>query len=139
MDRHLYCQLALRRVRQLPRGRFLPWLLRLLPEPDLVVHFDIAPEQALERILLRATDTETLEELEALSEAYRVLPEFSRFVGIDAGAAQDEVLAALTDAINGLMAAAGAGSTDAPKTPKSSTPNSGPAHRPAGSQRGMSK
>ncbi len=100
MDRHLYCQLALRRVRQLPRGRFLPSLLRILPPPDLVVNFDITPEQALDRILLRATDTETLEELAALSDAYRSLPEFPGFVGIDAGAAQDDVLAALTNAIN---------------------------------------
>ncbi|HEY8753403.1 MAG TPA: thymidylate kinase [Arthrobacter sp.] len=106
MDRHLYCQLALRWVRQLPRGRFLPWLLRLLPAPDLVVHFDIAPEQALERILLRATDTETLEELAALRDAYRALPEFPGFVGIDAGAAQQEVLAALTDAFNATAAGA---------------------------------
>ena len=100
MDRHLYCQLALRSVRGLPPGRLVPWLLRRLPAPDMVIHFDVAPEQALERILLRGTDTETLEELTALSEGYRTLPEFSRFVPIDAGGSQDEVLAALTAAIN---------------------------------------
>lgn len=37
MDRHLHCQLALRSVRGLPTGRLLPWLLRRLPQPDLVV------------------------------------------------------------------------------------------------------
>ncbi|MBP1134011.1 dTMP kinase [Arthrobacter sp. PvP023] len=100
MDRHLYCQLALRSVRGLPPGRLLRWLLRRLPEPDLVIHFDVAPEQALERVLLRGTDTETLEELTALSEGYRALPEFPGFVRIDAGGAQDEVLAALTAAID---------------------------------------
>lgn len=111
MDRHLYCQLALRSVRRLPRGAFLPWLLQLLPKPDLVIHFDITPEQALERILLRATDTETLEELSALDAGYRALPEFPGFLRIDAGAAQEDVLAALTDAIHG--AAGGTASSTA--------------------------
>jgi dTMP kinase len=111
MDRHVYCQLALRSVRRLPRGRFLPWLLRLVSGPDLVIHFDIAPEQALERILLRATDTETLEELTALNDGYRALPEFPAFLRIDAGAAKDEVLDALTDAIN--CAATGSGRIEA--------------------------
>ncbi|MEO5319184.1 thymidylate kinase [Arthrobacter sp. CC3] len=101
MDRHLYCQLALRSVRGIRPGRFLPWLLRHLPAPDLVIHFDVAPERALERILRRGTDSETLEELTALSEGYRSLPDFARFALIDAGAPQDEVLAALTDAIHG--------------------------------------
>ncbi len=107
MDRHVYCQLGLRSVRGIPRGRFLPWLLRHLPKPDLVIHFDLAPEQALERILLRGTDTETLEELTALSDGYRALPEFSGFLRIDAGVAQNEVLDALIDAINGAAAGAG--------------------------------
>ena len=101
MDRHLYCQLALRSVRGIRPGRFIPWLLRRLPAPDLVIHFDVAPQRALERILRRGTDSETLEELTALSEGYRALPDFPRFVLIDAGATQDEVLAELTDAIHG--------------------------------------
>jgi dTMP kinase len=100
MDRHLYCQLALRSVRGTPHGRFLPWLLRRLPAPDLVIHFDVAPEQAVERIRLRGTDSESLEELTAFSEGYRSLPQFPGFVRIDAGCGQDEVLAALTAAVN---------------------------------------
>jgi dTMP kinase len=99
MDRHLYCQLALRGVRDRPRGRFIPWLLRILPKPDLVIHFDVAPEQALERVLLRGTDTETLEELRGLNDAYRALPEFREFTRIDAGNGQADVLAALKEAI----------------------------------------
>jgi dTMP kinase len=106
MDRHLYCQLALRSVRGLPHGRFLPWLLKRLPAPDLVIHFDVTPEQALERVLLRGTDSETLEELTALSEGYRALPEFPGFVRIDAGGGHDEVLAALTAAISAATSTA---------------------------------
>lgn len=43
MDRHLHCQLALRTANGLPRGRFLPWLLARLPEPDAIFHLDIDP------------------------------------------------------------------------------------------------
>ena len=73
-------------------------------EPDELVGADIDVEP--ERILLRGTDSETLEELTALSEGYRALPEFPGFVRIDAGGGQDEVLAALTAAINAATSTA---------------------------------
>lgn len=85
MDRHLYCQLALRTVRGLPAGRLLPWLLRHLPQPDLVVFFDTSPRQASSRIKRRGTDHESLQFLEAFHAAYRALPQHSVFVSIDAG------------------------------------------------------
>ena len=46
MDRHLHCQLALRGMHGLPRGRFLPWLIRTLPRPDLVIYLDVDPREA---------------------------------------------------------------------------------------------
>jgi dTMP kinase len=95
MDRHLYCQLALRSARGLPRGFLLPWILRLLPNPDLVVHFMIGPEQAHRRVLARGTDSETLQELSALDAAYRSLPEFAGFTEISAGSAPGHVLVQL--------------------------------------------
>ena len=90
MDRHLHCQLALRAVRGLPRGRLLPWLLRHLPQPDLVVFFDISPRLACVRIRRRGTDQESLHFLEAFSEAYGALPEYPTFVRVAAGGTPTE-------------------------------------------------
>ncbi|MDR6416429.1 AAA family ATPase [Pseudarthrobacter sulfonivorans] len=84
MDRHLYCQLALRTAKGLPRGRALPWLLSRLPAPDAVVHLDVEPALAHQRIMARGTDTETLADLVALRDAYRSLPEYQFFLKLDA-------------------------------------------------------
>lgn len=100
MDRHLHCQLALREVRGLPRGRILPWLLRTLPVPDLVLHLDVRPEAAHRRIVARGTDEESVAELTALRTAYRALPEYAGMVMIDAGGRPAEVLARLVDAVD---------------------------------------
>jgi dTMP kinase len=105
MDRHLYCQLALRQAKGLPRGRFMPCLLSILPKPDVVVHLVVDPEQALRRVLARGTDTESLEELSVLDAAYRSLPEYEDFLKLDASGTPDEVLAALS----GLLQASAAG------------------------------
>lgn len=96
MDRHLFCQLALRQAKGLPRGRILPYLVRMLPTPDMVIHLVVDPEQALRRVLARATDTESLEELGALDAAYRSLPEYEDFLKLDANGTPDEVLAGLS-------------------------------------------
>ena len=85
MDRHLYCQLALRTAKGLPRGRLLPWLLSRLPAPAAVVHFDVEPALAHRRILARGTDNETLADLVALRDGYRSLPEYQYFLKLDAG------------------------------------------------------
>ncbi|CAN7202769.1 hypothetical protein LJR013_000585 [Pseudarthrobacter oxydans] len=71
MDRH---RTGAASVRGLPPAGFRGYCA--LPEPDLVIHFDVAPEQALERIL-RGTDTETLEERRL--RGLRALPEFPGF------------------------------------------------------------
>lgn len=84
MDRHLYCQLALRATKGLPRGRFLPWLLKALPAPDAVVHLEIDPVEAHQRIIARGTDAETLTDLIAFDDGYRQLPEYKSFVKVDA-------------------------------------------------------
>lgn len=96
MDRHLHCQLALRQVRHLPRGRLLPFLLARLPKPDLVVHLVITPEQAHERVRARGTDAETLAELDSFRAAYQMLPEYPQFTELAADGTPDDVLARLT-------------------------------------------
>lgn len=100
MDRHLQCQLALRERYGLPRGRFLPWLLRTLPAPDLVIYLDIDPDEAHARILARGTDSERLEDLAALHDAYQALPEFAGFTRIAACGPPDEVLVRVQEAIS---------------------------------------
>ncbi|RAX44210.1 thymidylate kinase [Arthrobacter sp. AQ5-06] len=95
MDRHLHCQLALRTAKGLPRGRVLPCLISSLPEPDAVVHLDVEPALAHERIVARGTDSETLADLVALRDAYRSMPEYAGFVQLDADCRPAEVVAGL--------------------------------------------
>ncbi|MDZ4093223.1 MAG: AAA family ATPase [Arthrobacter sp.] len=99
MDRDLHCQLALRRMHGLPRGRVLPYLIRALPQPDLLIYLDVDPREAHARVLARGTDSERLEDLESLREAYQSLPEFPGFTSIPADGQPAEVLARLQAAI----------------------------------------
>ena len=100
MDRHLHCQLALRRATGLGRGKLLPWLLEKLPAADLHVHFDTDPTVAHQRVMARGTDQETVADLRAFREAYRSLPEFDRFVVVDANGEPGDILAQLNRAIH---------------------------------------
>lgn len=99
MDRHLHCQLALRQANGLGRGRLIPWLLGKLPAPDLMIHFDVDPRVAHDRVMARGTDKESLADLEAFRAAYRSLPEFDEFLVVDANGTPGEVLAQLTQAM----------------------------------------
>lgn len=99
MDRHLYCQLALRQMRGLPRGRLLPFLLRTLPRPDLVVHLVVDPAEAHRRVMARGTDGESIEELSSFHAAYLALPEYAHFTELTADQTPAEVLSQLTLAI----------------------------------------
>lgn len=99
MDRHLHCQLALRKMHGLPRGRLLPFLIRTLPQPDLIVYLDVDPHEAHARVAARGTDSERLEDLECLRGAYQSLPEFPRFTSITAGGPPSEVLSRLQAAL----------------------------------------
>jgi dTMP kinase len=103
MDRHLYCQLALRTAKGLPRGRLLPWLLSRLPAPDAVVHLEIEPALAHRRIMARGTDAETLADLSAFRDAYRSMPEYGAFLEVDGGRPPAEVLAALKNIMREMI------------------------------------
>ena len=99
MDRDLHCQLALRHMHGLARGRLLPLLIRALPQPDLVIYLDVEPRVAHKRILARGTDSERIEDLEALRQAYLALPEFPGFTCVPANGPPSELLARLQAAI----------------------------------------
>ncbi|MHC6228625.1 dTMP kinase [Arthrobacter sp. MMS24-T111] len=77
----------------LPRGRFLPWLLARLPEPDAIFHLDIEPADAYRRIVSRGTDSETLDDLASFQSGYRELPEYAGFVKLDASVPAHELAA----------------------------------------------
>lgn len=99
MDRHLYCQLALRATKGLPRGRLLPWLLGALPAPDAVVHLEVDPAVAHRRIAARGTDAETLEDLADFARAYRELPEYGTFEKVDASVPGPELARRLAETV----------------------------------------
>ncbi len=95
MDRHLHCQLALRTAKGLRRGSLLPWLISSLQAPYAVVHLDVGPALAHERIVARGTDSETLADLVDLRDAYRSMPEYPGLVPLDADCPPAAVVARL--------------------------------------------
>jgi dTMP kinase len=90
MDRHLYCQLALRKARGIRRRRLLSVLLGLLPQAQAVVYFDVPGKLAHERIMVRGEDQETLEDLEKFREGYAALPWYPGFTVVDAGSSTED-------------------------------------------------
>ncbi|MDQ0662772.1 dTMP kinase [Arthrobacter ulcerisalmonis] len=109
MDRHLHCQLALRTANGLPRGRFLPWLLTRMPEPDAIFHLDIDHAQAHRRIVARGTDAESLDDLAAFQAGYRELPEYAGFVTVDASVPAEQLASELAAQLASNGAATGCG------------------------------
>jgi dTMP kinase len=106
MDRHLYCQLALRKARGIRRRRALSALLRLLPPAQAVVYFDVTAEQAHERITLRGEDQEDLEDLQKFLLGYTALAWYPGFTSIDAGGTTADSTLQLKQVIAGLTASA---------------------------------
>ncbi|MFT4470156.1 dTMP kinase [Arthrobacter sulfonylureivorans] len=92
MDRHLQCQQVLRAVRGLPRGRFLPWLVQILPRADAVVLLDLPAETAQARISARGEDSESTAYLRAAREAYLRMARSSGWHVVDAFGSRSEVL-----------------------------------------------
>jgi dTMP kinase len=110
MDRHLYCQLALRKARGIRRRGMLEALLGVLPKAQAVVYFDIPAEQAHERIALRGEDQETLEDLQRFRKGYMELPWYPGFAVIDASGTTANSALQLREVI------AGASESSAPLT-----------------------
>lgn len=99
MDRHLYCQVALRKARGIRRGTALITLADILPQAHAVVYFDIPVEQAYERIRLRGEDQETIKGLQNFQAGYRELPCYPGFRTIDASGSREGTLLQLADII----------------------------------------
>ncbi|AGL14899.1 thymidylate kinase [Actinoplanes sp. N902-109] len=124
MDRYAACQFASIRARG-GDDRRARRFYRLFPAPDITFFLAVDPGIAYERIERRGYDHEELDHLRASIAAYRALPEFDRFVVIDANGTPEQVQAALLDHLSfapvrrsrargllvtgaGLIAAAGA-------------------------------
>ncbi len=99
VDRHLVCQLVLRRVRGLPPGRVLPRLAVRWLRPATVVVLDVPAETARERILARGEDDETMDHLRAARSAYLDLARTWGWTVVDATGTTGAVLARMADAI----------------------------------------
>lgn len=84
MDRHLYCQLVLRRVRGHRSGVLLPWLARKSTENTTVILLDIDPHLAFQRINARAEDEEPLEYLQSARAEYLRLAKLHGWLVLDA-------------------------------------------------------
>jgi dTMP kinase len=98
MDRYAVCQYASLRARGVSDRRARP-AYRLFPRPDVTLYLDIAPRTAHDRIEARGYDHESTDHLAASAAAYRSLPEFPRFVVIDANGTPDQVAAAVRAAL----------------------------------------
>ncbi|MEX5271276.1 AAA family ATPase [Kocuria sabuli] len=98
VDRHLVCQLVLRRVRGLPPGRVLPWLAARWLRQDTVVLLDVPAETARERILDRGEDDETMEHLRDARSAYLDLARTWGWSVVDATGTTEAVLGRLAAA-----------------------------------------
>ena len=106
MDRHLYCQLALRKARGIRRRRGLSALLRLLPPAQAMVYFDITAEEAHNRIMLRGEDQEDLQDLQKFRLGYTALAWYPGFTIIDAGGSTANSAVQLKQIIAGVTASA---------------------------------
>lgn len=84
MDRHLYCQLVLRRLRGHPSGLLLPWLAAKSTERARIILLDIDPHLAYERIVSRGMDHETLEYLSDSRDEYLRLAHVHGWIVLDA-------------------------------------------------------
>jgi dTMP kinase len=95
MDRYAYCQYASLRARAAGPSaeRWARRAYRLFPAPDVTFVLLVDPAVAYSRIEARGTDHEEMDYLRAADGAYRSLPEFPRFVMIDANGTPDQVAA----------------------------------------------
>ncbi|MUN64617.1 thymidylate kinase [Kocuria sediminis] len=100
LDRHLVCQLVLRRGRDLPPGRVLPWLADRWIRPDSVVVLDVPAQVAQQRILRRGEDDETLDHLRTARNAYLELAQAKGWSVVDATVTTEVLVARIAEAVD---------------------------------------
>ncbi|MGH3652375.1 thymidylate kinase [Glutamicibacter sp.] len=92
MDRHLYCQLVLRRLRGHPAGLLLPWLAEKSTEHARIVLLDVDPRLAFERINSRGKDDESLEYLNESRNEYLRLAQLHGWIILDASVSTTQMV-----------------------------------------------
>ncbi len=103
MDRYAVCQFAsIRAHARTPRPERLNraerrarLAYRVFPAPDVTFLLAVDPAVAYDRIERRGYDHEEMSYLRAADASYRALPEFPRFVVIDANGSPEQVQAAM--------------------------------------------
>ncbi|WP_092557741.1 dTMP kinase [Actinoplanes derwentensis] len=105
MDRYAVCQFASLRAHGAHRSaeRTARVAYHLFPHPDVMFFLAVDPEVAQDRIERRGYDTETMDYLRAADAAYRSLPEYPRFVVIDANGTPAQVTKAIRTELEALQ------------------------------------
>ncbi|WP_108251405.1 dTMP kinase [Planctomonas deserti] len=98
MDRHLICQVVLRRVRGLPRGRLLPKMADGLLAAHVVVVLDVPAEVAFDRIRSRGEDIESLPFLCATRAVYLELAAAHGWSVVDATGTTEAIVSRIESA-----------------------------------------
>lgn len=92
LDRHLVCQLVLRRVRGLPPGPVLPRLVTRVLRGAIVIVLDVPAETARARIRIRGEDDEPLGYLRVARTAYLDLAQDHGWPVVDATGVPETVM-----------------------------------------------
>jgi len=95
MDRHVYCQLVLRRLRGRFAGILLPWAAGRTTRHAVIVVLDVPPMLAFERITSREDDYESLEYLGRSRAEYLKLARTNNWPVIDSSQPMEQVVAQL--------------------------------------------
>lgn len=95
MDRHLYCQLVLRRLRGQPLGLLMPWLAHKSLERSVVAVLDVDPAVAFDRVAAREDDSETMEYLQESRDEYLRLAKENGWTVLDASRPLPDLVAEL--------------------------------------------
>ena len=106
MDRYAVCQYASLRAHGGQRWEgVVRAAYRIFPQPQVTFLMAVEPAEAYRRIERRGTDQETPTYLAAADHAYRTVPEYPTFVGVDATRSVAEVAREIEGHLAGWSAA----------------------------------